>query len=79
MKTSLCNSCSFSKVTEWDCGYKCDKQHINVKCLVVIPADDPHQPVIACNRYRKEQGKTTYHDPDFNEYANKVEVEDGKQ
>ncbi len=84
MKTSLCDSCVYGLIREWDCGdargakdFKtlegfapCTERHFTNKCTL---ANDYPGVITMCNRYKKVEGKVTYHDPDFKEYEKTLE------
>jgi hypothetical protein len=73
-KTSLCESCRFGLIREWDCyDDNCKERHFSSKCLV--GNDELLFPITSCNRYKKAKRKVTYHDPDFPEYEKKVAEE----
>jgi RNase P subunit RPR2 len=67
MKTTLCDSCKFGLIREWDCyDEKCKERHISKKCLV--GNDELLFPITSCNRYKKASDQVTYHDPDFDKF-----------
>jgi len=77
MKT-LCTTCELGLVIELDCGYSSKsgsdekERHFESKCTFGH-SDSYFEGVIACNQYKKRANKVTYYDPDFDEYAKKVE------
>jgi len=73
MKTTLCLDCLYGLVREYDCeDDNCKERHFNNKCLL---GDDYVGVITMCNKCKKKETKVTYHDPDFDEYANKVQTE----
>jgi predicted RNA-binding Zn-ribbon protein involved in translation (DUF1610 family) len=71
MKTTLCSTCKYGLVREWDCGIAtCKASHFTNKCF--FGDDYITQYITSCNRYAKSSGKTTYHDPDFVEYESSL-------
>lgn len=73
MKTTLCLTCEFGLVREYDCeDDDCKERYFNNKCLL---GDDYVGIITMCNRCEKENTKVTYHDPDFDEYENKQSKE----
>jgi len=74
VKTTLCLTCEFGLVREYDCqAPECKVRHFSNKCLI---GKDYIDMTTGCNRYRKTDRKITYHDPDFKEYEKKVEGEE---
>jgi hypothetical protein len=72
MKTTLCETCKFGLVRETDCGDPdCKIRHWRDKCL--LGNDFMEHPITLCTQYRKKKkAKTTYHDPDFNDYLRRI-------
>ncbi len=71
---TLCSSCVSGLVLEEDCGAEdCKERHFKSKCTFGW-GDTYVEAVIACNQYKKGTNKVTYYDPDFDEYAAKVEA-----
>lgn len=75
-KTALCETCQFGLVYCWE--WKDDSEipkeergpFRRVKCLIENGFLDGI--VIQCNKYKKQIGGVTYHDPDFKEYERKI-------
>lgn len=76
MKTSLCETCKFGLIREWDCDDRvkdfapCTDRHFSNWCLL---ARDYPGIIISCSHHKKGNGKVTYHDPDFKEYEKTLE------
>jgi len=83
-KTTLCLTCEYGLVREYDCEVDtcrlvreygceadtCKEQHFMNKCLL---GDDYVGIITSCNKYRKDKkAKVTYHDPDFKDYEKKA-------
>jgi hypothetical protein len=66
MKKTLCETCKYGLIRELDCeDDACKKRHFINKCLF---GKDYVDIITSCNRYKKSDGKMTYHDPDFEGY-----------
>jgi len=77
MKTTLCLTCEYGLVREYDCeDDNCKERHFNNKCLL---GDDYVGIITMCNRCEKEDTKVTYHDPDYEEYVGKCNKEAAKE
>lgn len=77
MKTTLCLTCLYGLVREYDCEEdSCKERHFNNKCLL---GNDYVGVIIMCNRCKKKENKVTYHDPDFDEYVDKLQNEAVKE
>jgi hypothetical protein len=71
MKKGLCETCYHGLVKESEHDYG-DGTTISRRCLL---DHSTVEIVTLCTRYRPDSTKTTYHDPEFDEYAKKVEDE----
>jgi len=73
-KKTLCLTCLFGLVREWEDWLDeppCEISGQQAKCLLT---SDFVECITSCNRYkRNENAKITYHDPDFEEYFQKVQ------
>ena len=68
-KTTLCETCSHGLIREWESWVHTITNHLN-RCLL----DNSYVEVVTeCNKYSKQVPKVTYHDPEFDEYAEKME------
>lgn len=71
MKTTLCLTCLYGLVREYDCeDDNCKERHFSNKCLL---GNDYVGVITMCSRCRKKEAKVTYHDPDFEEYVDTIE------
>jgi len=71
MKTTLCYTCQFGLCREWE-FFDDEETRRRNKCLL---GNDFLEVVTSCNRYKKVEGKVTYHDPEFAEYEKKHDGE----
>jgi hypothetical protein len=69
-KTTLCTSCEFGIVWEWEEWKGDPMEGIQAKCLL---SNAYVEVVTSCNKFKRVENKVTYHDPTFGDYEKKIQ------